>query len=137
MRFSGFRAAAKSKRAMVGGAVLALSLAGFGMTNAAAAASWSAETQGSTDFTCLSNCQAGGVGAVADGDVVGPSSTGQPGGGAIGAWTRTVHIECKADTVASGREYHGTVVDKNWSGEWSFLRASLTTSIDDGNIPSC
>jgi hypothetical protein len=137
MRLSEFFTA-KSTRAIVGGAVLALGLVGTGLANADAT-TWSTQTKDSANFTCVSNdCKAGGVGHVNNGDVVAPSADGQVGpGGGIGKWARTLNIQCKADTLGSGREYHGSVSGKNWDGQWSVLKSFLAKPIDDSGIPWC
>ncbi|MEU1276580.1 hypothetical protein [Streptomyces sp. NPDC005799] len=135
MRFFKFSPIAQSKKMMVTGALLAFGAVGVSANNSYA--DWSAQAGSGAFFTCVSNCQAGGVGHVTAGDQVKPNSTGQVSRGDIGAWPRTVIIKCKTNSGDFGMTYNVTVQDRNWVGLWNIPKSELTNPINDSSYPTC
>lgn len=135
MHNSTVRSKAQAWRIATTGAALAAAFATLGMAGTASAADvWAATTKATATFRCVSNCQAGGIGAVTNGATVQPakSTLVKPG---IGAWERTVRIYCKTNTMH--QSYHVTVQDKNWSGTWQVDKSNFTRAIDDSKYPVC
>lgn len=140
MRNKTIRSNARTWRTVATSAALATTFAALGTLGTAGTASavsyWTAVTQDTASFTCVSNCQAGGVGAVENGGQVRAAGNIVPGAaGYVGQWERTVHIYCKNPQQKS---YNVTVQDKNWSGTWNVARGALKRSnFDDSGFPVC
>jgi hypothetical protein len=122
----------KRNRIVVAGAFLAICAVGGTAINANA--SWSVTTKPSAWFICESDCQAGGIGPVGHGTIVGPESPFPDQ--KIGAWTRTVLIECKETGTVNGA-YRVRVQDRNWAGIWSIAKPNLAQEFDDSSFPVC
>lgn len=125
-----------SWRMIATGTALAAAFATFGVAGTASAAPYSAVTKADAVFVCVSNCQAGGVGAVKDGaGVVAAQNPDLVDWPRVGAWERTVHVYCK--TGSAGLPYQVTVQDKNWAGRWNITAQSLKTPAADSLLPAC
>lgn len=111
-----------------------LAACAVGGTAINANASWSATTKPNTWFFCESGCQAGGIGPVGHGTIVRPASPFPDQ--EIGAWTRTVLIECVVPGTANGA-YQVKVQDRNWAGTWMIAKPNLTQEVDGSGFPAC
>lgn len=121
----------RTKGLIAGSALLAACVVGGTVTSAQA--SWSVTTKPQTWFMCRDKCAAGGIGPVGSGTIVDPNSPSP--NQRIGAWERTVTIQCKGRSLNG--DYNVTVKDRNWTGTWMIAKPNLTRAINDSSFPYC
>jgi hypothetical protein len=134
MRTLPIRSAPKSIKILAAGALVTASAAGYVLSDASAADTWTALTRSDAQFWCgdSNGCNAGGVGAVPHGGHAGK----------VGEWERTVAISCKFPYRwgQAGYVYKVEVRDTNWSGQWEVNRYFMDVDkqpFDDSVFPNC
>lgn len=140
MRILPIRSVPNSIKILAVGALVTASVAGYVLSDASAADTWTALARSDAQFWCADSngCNAGGVGHVA----YGVNSVWADPNAKVGEWERTVAISCKFPLPGrqAGYIYKVEVRDANWSGQWEVNRYFMDVEkqpFDDSVFPNC